>query len=115
MYLYFHERILGSLIGDPTFALVYWNWDDQRDGGNVLPPMFLKPDSGLFDANRSASALNGSVLVRLSPASRTQNNTLVASENLNAMYQVIDIYIFIYLSIYLYLGAIMWKPSSSCK
>jgi polyphenol oxidase len=26
-YLYFHEQILGALIGDPTFALPYWDWD----------------------------------------------------------------------------------------
>jgi len=26
-YLYFHEQILGSLIGDSTFALPYWDWD----------------------------------------------------------------------------------------
>jgi polyphenol oxidase len=24
-YLHFHERILGSLIGDPSFALLYWD------------------------------------------------------------------------------------------
>lgn len=26
-YLFFHEQILGSLIGDPTFALPFWDWD----------------------------------------------------------------------------------------
>ncbi|KAG6548901.1 hypothetical protein Mapa_009664 [Marchantia paleacea] len=42
MYLYFHERILGDLIGDPDFALPLWNWDNQRDadGGNQMPHMF---------------------------------------------------------------------------
>jgi len=30
-YLYFHERILGQLIGDPTFALPYWDWDSCSD------------------------------------------------------------------------------------
>ncbi|KAL1551618.1 catechol oxidase [Salvia divinorum] len=28
-YLYFFERILGSLIDDPDFALPYWNWDND--------------------------------------------------------------------------------------
>lgn len=30
-YLHFHERILGSLIEDPTFALPYWDWDSCHD------------------------------------------------------------------------------------
>jgi polyphenol oxidase len=29
-YLYFHEKILGSLIKDPTFALPYWDWANDR-------------------------------------------------------------------------------------
>src|SRR5262249_39826398 len=27
--LYFHERILGKLLGDMTFRLPYWDWDDK--------------------------------------------------------------------------------------
>jgi polyphenol oxidase len=33
-YLYFHERILGALIGDATFALPYWDWDSCSDDPN---------------------------------------------------------------------------------
>ena len=35
-YLYFHERILGDLIGDPTFALPYWDWDSCTDDPNDM-------------------------------------------------------------------------------
>lgn len=55
-YLFFHERILGKLVGDPTLALAYWNW------GNVanrrLPAPFVTPNdpsNPLFDARRGAA------------------------------------------------------------
>ena len=88
MYLYFHERILASLIGDPSFSLVYWNWDDQRDGGNVLPPMFERNGTALYDEYRNPNH-SGPALVRLSPASSTLNNSVIVSENLNSMYQAL--------------------------
>nr|XP_043621955.1 polyphenol oxidase I, chloroplastic-like [Erigeron canadensis] len=50
-YLYFYERILGSLIDDPTFALPYWNWDDPA--GMEIPKMFLGDESNpLYDVYR---------------------------------------------------------------
>jgi polyphenol oxidase len=33
-FLYFHEKILGALINDPTFALPYWDWDSCTDDPN---------------------------------------------------------------------------------
>ncbi|KAI3852860.1 hypothetical protein MKW92_049202 [Papaver armeniacum] len=51
-YLYFHEKILGSLIGDPTFALPFWNWDSPA--GMRMPSMYAKPNSSLYDTLRDA-------------------------------------------------------------
>jgi tyrosinase len=36
-YLTFFEAICGELIGDPDFALPYWNWSKK---GGVIPPPF---------------------------------------------------------------------------
>ncbi len=63
-FLYFHERILAQLVGDDTFAIPFWNWDDQSANpplANVLPDvfanaMFKNKSSSLYDANRNACA-----------------------------------------------------------
>jgi polyphenol oxidase len=64
-YLYFHETILGTLIGDPSFALPYWDWDSCKDdpndttGRNRFPgevygfPTDIAPNP-LFDTTRAA-------------------------------------------------------------
>lgn len=55
-YLYFHEMILGTLLGDPTFALPYWDWDSP--GRNTVPDAYGTPgDSSnpLFDPTRIAT------------------------------------------------------------
>lgn len=50
-YLYFFERILGSLIGDPTFAIPFWNWD--APDGMRMPAMYTDQSSPLFDPRRN--------------------------------------------------------------
>ncbi|KAH7677123.1 polyphenol oxidase protein [Dioscorea alata] len=49
-YLHFFERILGKLIGDDTFALPYWNFDNPN--GMTIPSIFTDPDSPLYDDRR---------------------------------------------------------------
>jgi polyphenol oxidase len=52
-YLYFHERILATLLGDDTFALPYWNWDTPNTG-TAFPPVYSNPGA-LFDLSRGAT------------------------------------------------------------
>ncbi|CAI9784320.1 unnamed protein product [Fraxinus pennsylvanica] len=59
-YLYFYERILGKLIGDPTFALPFWNWDNPK--GMTMPPMFVDSKSALYDEKRNQSNLPPAVI-----------------------------------------------------
>ncbi|KAL2931955.1 Polyphenol oxidase chloroplastic [Bienertia sinuspersici] len=49
-YLYFFERILGSLIDDPTFAIPFWNWDAEP--GMRMPAIYTDPNSPLYDPIR---------------------------------------------------------------
>ncbi|CAI8591183.1 unnamed protein product [Vicia faba] len=52
-YLYFYERILGSLINDPTFALPFWNYD--APDGMQIPSIYTDSASPLYDKLRNAS------------------------------------------------------------
>jgi polyphenol oxidase len=53
-YLYFHEQILGSLIGDPSFALPYWDWDTPGRDRFPFDAYGQPGDTGnpLFDPTR---------------------------------------------------------------
>jgi len=58
-YVYYLERILGSLVGDlDNFRLPYWDWENVRS----LPPQYLTPNStsnSLWDANRNSGIAAG--------------------------------------------------------
>ncbi|XP_045789548.1 polyphenol oxidase A1, chloroplastic-like [Trifolium pratense] len=51
-YIYFYERILGSLINDPTFAIPFWNFD--APDGMQIPSIFTNPNSSLYDLRRDS-------------------------------------------------------------
>ncbi|KAK8575680.1 hypothetical protein V6N13_033068 [Hibiscus sabdariffa] len=56
MYLYFYERILGELIGDPDFVMPFWNWDSPC--GMAMPEMYVAdPRSPLYDELRNGDHL----------------------------------------------------------
>lgn len=56
MFIYWHERILAKILDDETFALPYWNWDNQSPEppfGNTIPEIYANPKSPLYDVNRN--------------------------------------------------------------
>nr|GLL44060.1 catechol oxidase B, chloroplastic-like [Ipomoea trifida] len=60
-YLYFFERIMQSLIDDPTFTLPYWNWDNPQ--GMILPEIFDDDESSpLYDTLRNQNHRKGYVM-----------------------------------------------------
>ncbi|KAK4338112.1 hypothetical protein RND71_042599 [Anisodus tanguticus] len=85
-YLYFYERILGSLINDPTFGLPYWNWDHPK--GMRLPPMFDVPGSSLYDEKRNQSHRNGTIVDLGHFGTEVQTTQLqTMTNNLTLMYR----------------------------
>src|SRR5262249_16927453 len=53
--LYWFERIIRKMSGDPNWALPYWNWTSATE--RQLPVMFRDPTSDLYTVNR-APAMN---------------------------------------------------------
>ncbi|QVL30804.1 tyrosinase family protein [Telmatocola sphagniphila] len=64
-YLYYFERIIQKMSGDPSFYLPYWSWDTA--GQNALPAPFralqyqMTPNA-LYDAQRGDAANSGQPL-----------------------------------------------------
>ncbi|KAL3684083.1 hypothetical protein R1sor_002105 [Riccia sorocarpa] len=75
-FLYFHERILQSVLGDPSFTLHFWNWDNDgivingrskgcTKSGHKFPSMYADPSSPLYHQSRSPGLDDPSLLVDL--------------------------------------------------
>ncbi|XP_019174288.1 PREDICTED: polyphenol oxidase I, chloroplastic-like [Ipomoea nil] len=86
-YLYFYEKILGKLINDSTFALPYWNWDNQS--GMAMPNMFMtSTSSSLYDANRNANYFPPAIVdLNYAGSDRGLTDDELINENLVAMYR----------------------------
>nr|BAM15849.1 hypothetical protein [Portulaca oleracea] len=87
-YLYFFERILGSLINDPTFAIPFWNWD--HPDGMKMPSIYTNTSSPLYDRRRDAAHQPPTVIDLNYDGSddSTSDNALI-NANLTVMYQQI--------------------------
>ncbi|XP_057537562.1 polyphenol oxidase I, chloroplastic-like [Amaranthus tricolor] len=86
-YLYFFERILGSLIEDPTFAIPFWNWDAA--GGMQMPAMYTDPNSPLYNKVRDQAHLSPKILdlnYDLDDSNDVSDQRMI-SNNLTLMYR----------------------------
>nr|XP_043629003.1 polyphenol oxidase I, chloroplastic-like [Erigeron canadensis] len=84
-YLYFYERILGSLIDDPTFGLPFWNWDTPA--GMRIPSYFNDPNSSLFDSKRNQDHLNAVIDLGYHASNTDTPEQDTVSNNLAIMYR----------------------------
>ncbi len=57
MYLYWFERIIRKMSGDPNFALPYWNWSSATQ--RQLPAVFRDTSSELYTSQRATALNNG--------------------------------------------------------
>lgn len=60
-YLYFHEKILRSLIEDDDFVLPFWNYDDPSS--MTLPSIFDEINSPLYDQLRNQDLCGSTKLI----------------------------------------------------
>ncbi|GMP74758.1 hypothetical protein CsSME_00032080 [Camellia sinensis var. sinensis] len=85
-YLHFFERILGSLIGDPSFAIPFWNWDSPN--GMPMPAMYADPNSPLHDVLRDAKHQPPTLVdLDYNGSDPTTTDAQQKSSNLNVMYR----------------------------
>jgi hypothetical protein len=54
-YLYFHERILGALIGDMNFRLPYWDWENPAH--RTMPSAYTSPNNSTNPLSNSLRSM----------------------------------------------------------
>jgi polyphenol oxidase len=85
-YLYFFERILGSLINDPTFGIPFWNWDSPD--GMKMPAIYMNKSSPLYDPKRDARHVSGKMIdLDFSGSDHVSTDKQMIDHNLKIMYR----------------------------
>ncbi|KAL2476536.1 Polyphenol oxidase [Abeliophyllum distichum] len=84
-YLYFYERILGKLIGDHTFGLPFWNWDNPE--GMVIPAMFSNSSSPLYNSRRNVNHLPPATADLAYSGKDAKHPSKIIPHNLTLMYR----------------------------